>query len=86
MSSTVVLVNNPFGLGDLQQIARAAPLRGILAQTAAHQHVEPVEALAHIAAVDQQKDFQAPAEADHRFAPSRPSNSAAKANSAVLLI
>src|SRR5260221_3450125 len=46
----------------------------------------PVEALAHVAAVDQQKDLQAPTEADHRFAPSRPSKSAANAASASLLL
>ena len=45
-----------------------------------------VEAFAHVAAVDEQKDLQAPAEAEHRFEPSRPSNSAAKAASPALLI
>jgi len=58
----------------------------VLSKTAAHQPVQTVEALAHVAAVDQQKDLQAPTEADHRFAPSRPSNSAANAASAALLI
>jgi hypothetical protein len=41
---------------------------------------------AHVAAVDHQKYLQAPAEADHRFEPSRSSNSAANAASALLLI
>src|SRR6267154_4795871 len=58
----------------------------VLSKTAAHQPVQTVEALAHVAAVDQQKDLQAPTEADHRFAPSRPSNSAANAASVALLI
>ena len=58
----------------------------ILSETAAHQAIRTVEAFAHIAAIYQQKDFQAPAEADHRFAPSPLSNSAAKATSVVLLI
>jgi hypothetical protein len=48
--------------------------------------VQTIKAFAHTAAIDQQKDFQASAEAGHRFAPSRPSDSAAKAISAVLLI
>jgi hypothetical protein len=50
------------------------------------QAIKTIEAFAHIATVDQQKDFQAPAEVVHRFAPSRPSNSAAKVTSAVLLV
>jgi hypothetical protein len=58
----------------------------ILSKTAAHQTVKTVEAFAHVAAVDHQKYLQASAEADHRFAPSRPSNSAAIAASAALLI
>jgi len=58
----------------------------ILSKTTAHQTRKAVVALAHVAALHQQKDPQAPAEADHRVAPSRPSNSAAKAASAALLI
>jgi hypothetical protein len=58
---------------------------GILPKTAAHQTPKTVEAFAHIAAVDHQEYLQAPAEADHRFEPSRPSTSAASAASAALL-
>ena len=58
----------------------------IFAKTAAHQPVKTIEALAHVAAVDQQKDLQTSAEADHRFGPRRPSNSAAKPASRGLLI
>jgi len=57
----------------------------IIAKAATHQAIKTIKAFAHIAAIDQQKDFQAPAEADHRFAPNRPSNSAAKATSVALL-
>jgi hypothetical protein len=58
----------------------------ILSKTAAHQTRKTVVALAHVAALHQQKDPQAPAEADHRFALSPPSNSAAKVTSPALLI
>src|SRR5260370_18412158 len=65
-----------------KDVERSAAM--VLSKTAAHQPVQTVEALAHVAAVDQQKDLQAPAEADHRFAPSRPSKSAANAASVAL--